>query len=184
MVMVGHLTSERNELAAALAAFRAESGRSLLDLVDESPVLLIFLRHFRCAYCAMALDHVSQLRTQIEAKGVRPVFVHLGSPERAKPYFDYYHLSDIERISNPEATLYQLPIFGLGRKNYVWHSLNPAVLAGWLKGAIFRYGIGIPKEDGDQMPGVFLLKDRKVAQAFRHRTIADKPDYLQLAGVR
>lgn len=174
-------SKEQAELAAALNGFRTETGRPLLELVDESPVLLIFLRHFRCAYCAMALDRVSQQRARIEAAGTRPVFVHLGSPERAKPYFDYYHLSDIERISNPDATLYQLPIFGLGRKNYVLHSLHPAVLAGWLKGAIFRYGIGIPIEDGDQMPGVFLLKDRKIAKAFRHRTIADEPDYLRLS---
>jgi hypothetical protein len=170
------------ELADALRAFPTETGRSLLELVDESPVLLIFLRHFRCAYCARALDRLSQVRGQVEAKGVRPVFVHLGSPERAKPYFDYYHLSDVERISNPDASLYQLPAFGLGRKNYILHSLHPAVWGGWLRGALFKYGIGVPTEDGDQMPGVFFLKDRKVVRAFRHRTIADEPDFLKLVG--
>jgi len=175
-------STEQMELVEALRAFPTESGRSLLDLVDESPVLLIFLRHFRCAYCAQALDRLSQVRGQVEAKGARPVFVHLGSPERAKPYFDYYHLSDVERISNPDASLYRHPAFGLGRKNYILHSLHPAVIAGWLKGAIFRYGIGVPVEDGDQMPGVFFLKDRKIVRAFRHRTIADEPDFLKLVG--
>lgn len=170
------------ELADALRAFRTETGRSLLDLVDESPILLIFLRHFRCAYCAQTLDRLSQVRGQVEAKGARPVFVHLGSPERAKPYFDYYQLSDVERISNPDASLYQLPAFALGRKNYILHSLHPAVLGGWLRGALFKYGIGVPKEDGDQMPGVFFLKDRKIVRAFRHRTIADEPDFLKLVG--
>ena len=176
------LTTEQTELAEALRPFYAETGRSLLDLVDESPVLLVFLRHFSCAFCAQTLDRVSQVRAQIEAKGARPVFVHLGSPERAKPYFDYYHLSDIERISNPDASLYQLPLFALGRKNYILHSLNPAVLLAWLKGSFFKYGIGLPKEDGDQMPGVFFLKNRKIARAFRHRTIADEPDYLKIVG--
>ncbi len=175
---------EQVELTESLNGIQTEAGRSLLELVDASSVLLIFLRHFRCAYCAMALDRVSRVRLQIEGMGVRPVFVHLGSPERAKPYFDYYHLADVERISDPEATLYQLPVFGLGRKNYLWHSLNPAVLAGWFKGALFRYGIGVPTEDGDQMPGVFLIRNRKIAKAFRHRTIADEPDYLRLAGAR
>src|SRR5580704_2249166 len=94
---------ERSNLTDSLREFHTETGRSPLDLVDESPVLLIFLRHFACAFCAQTLDRVSQVRRQIEAKGVRPVFVHLGSPERAKPYFDYYHLADIERISNPDA---------------------------------------------------------------------------------
>src|ERR1700691_1925586 len=110
-------STERSNLADSLHEFHTETGRSLLDLVDESPVLLIFLRHFACAFCAQALDQVSQLRPKIEAKGVRPDFVHLGSPERAKPYFDYYHLSEVERISNPEATLYQIAFFALSRTN-------------------------------------------------------------------
>jgi hypothetical protein len=175
-------SSERSDLADSWREFHAETGRSLLDLVDESPVLLIFLRHFACAFCAQALDRVSQVRQQIEAKGVRPVFVHLGSPQRAKPYFDYYNLSDVERISNPEATLYQLPVFALTRTNPFLHFLNLTVWKGWLKGAMFKYGIGMIKEDADQMPGVFFLKERKIVRAFRHRTIADEPDYLKLAG--
>jgi len=81
-------STDRSDLAGSLRGFHTETGRSLLELVDESPVLLVFLRHSGCAFCAMALDRVSQLRPQIEAKGIRPVFVHLGSPERAKPYFD------------------------------------------------------------------------------------------------
>jgi hypothetical protein len=174
--------TERSDLAESLREFHTETGRSLLDLADESPILLVFLRHFACAFCAQTLDRVSQVRSQIEAKGVRPVFVHLGSPERAKPYFDYYKLSNVERISNPEATLYQVPAFGLSRTNPYLHSLRPAVLLGWLKGALFKYGIGIIKEDGHQMPGVFFLKDRKIVRAFRHRTIADEPDYLKLVG--
>jgi hypothetical protein len=168
--------------AESIREFHTESSRSLLDLVDESPVLLIFLRHFSCAFCAMALDRVSQVRAQIEGKGVRPVFVHLGTPDRARPYFDYYHLSDVERISDPEATLYQLPAFALSRTNPFLHFLNPTVWKGWLKGALFKYGIGMIKEDAEQMPGVFFLKERKIVRAFRHRTIADEPDYLKLIG--
>jgi hypothetical protein len=175
-------STERSNLAESLREFHTETGRSLLDLVDESPVLLVFLRHFACAFCAQTLDRVAQVRRQIEAKGVRPVFVHLGSPERAKPYFDYYKLSDIERVSNPQATLYQVPAFGLSRKNPYLHSLHPAVLMGWLKGALFKYGIGRIREDAEQMPGVFFLKERKIVRAFRHRTIADEPDYLKLVG--
>jgi hypothetical protein len=175
-------SADQSSLADALREFHTETGRSLLDLVDESPVLLVFLRHFSCAFCAQALDRVAQVRTQIEARGARPVFVHLGSPERAKPYFDYYHLSDVERISNPEATLYQLPFFALSRTNPFLHFLNPTVWKGWLKGAMFKYGIGMIKEDAEQMPGVFFLKDRKILRAFRHRTIADEPDYLKLVG--
>jgi hypothetical protein len=182
MTTVAAQADERSSLADSLREFHTETGRSLLDLVDESPVLLVFLRHFACAFCAQALDRVSKVRSQIEAKGVRPVFAHLGTPERAKPYFDYYNLSDVERISNPEATLYQLPDFALSRTNPFLHSFNPTVWKGWLSGALFKYGIGMIKEDADQMPGVFFLKDRRIVRAFRHRTIADEPDYLKLAG--
>jgi len=174
--------AERLELADAFREFHTETGRSLLELVDESPVLLIFLRHFACAFCAQTLDRVSQVREQIAAKGARPVFVHLGSPQRAKPYFDYYHLSDVERISNPDATLYQLPAFALSRTNPYLHFLNLTVWIGWLKGAMRKYGIGLIQEDAYQMPGVFFLRDRKIVRAFRHRTIADEPDYLKLVG--
>lgn len=179
--MATGISTERSSLADSLRPFHAESGRPLLDLMDESPVLLVFLRHFGCAFCAMALDRVSQVRPRLAAMGVRPVFAHLGSPERAKPYFDYYKLSDVERISDPEATLYRLPAFALGRTSPFLQPFSLSVLKGWFKGAMFKYGIGLIREDGYQMPGVFLLKDGKIARAFRHRSIADEPDYLKLA---
>jgi hypothetical protein len=141
---------------------------------------LIFLRHFGCSFCRQTLDDVSRIRARIEGQGIRPVFVHLGSPERAKPYFDYYHLSDIERVSDPAASLYARPVFALPRKNVFSQFLVPAVWAGWLKGAIRKYGVGMIKEDADQMPGIFYLRDRAIVRAFRYKTIADQPDYLKL----
>ena len=45
---------------------------------------------------------------------------------------------------------------------------------------MFKYGIGMIREDGYQMPGVFFLKERRIARAFRHREISDEPDYLKL----
>ena len=88
--------AEQEQLVAVLREYRTEMGRSLLEVVDQSPVLLIFLRHFGCAFCRQALDQVAQIRDQVAARGAQPVFVHLGSPERAKPYFDYYQLSTVE----------------------------------------------------------------------------------------
>ena len=143
---------------------------------------LSFFATFRALFVRRLSTAFRKVRSQIEAKGARPVFVHLGTPERAKPYFDYYNLSDVERISNPQATLYQLPAFALSRTNPYLHFLNPTVWKGWLSGALFKYGIGMIKEDADQMPGAFFLKDRKIVRAFRHRTIADEPDYLKLVG--
>ena len=111
------VTDQDIEMAGVLQQYHTETGRTLLELVDDSPVLLIFLRHFGCSFCRQTLDDVSRIRALVETKGVRPVFVHLGSPERAKPYFDYYHLSDVERVSDPGATLYASSVFQLPRKN-------------------------------------------------------------------
>ena len=36
------------------------------------------------------------------------------------------------------------------------------------------------KEDADQMPGIFYLRERAIVRAFRYKTIADEPDYLKL----
>jgi peroxiredoxin len=170
------------ELADVLVEFRTESGRTMLELVDESPVLLMFLRHFGCAFCRQTLDQVSQIREQIAARGVRPVFVHMGTPERAKPFFDYYQLTDVERVSNPEATLYQHPVFHLSRQPVYMQLFTPAVLKSWFSGALKKYGLGGIHEDGQQMPGVFFLKERRIANVFHYKTIADEPDYLKLIG--
>jgi peroxiredoxin len=170
----------QTDVAAVLQQYRTESGRTLLELLDESPLLLIFLRHFGCSFCRQTLDDVSKLRSQIEAKAIRPVFVHLGTPERAKPYFDYYHLSDVERVSDPQASLYTQPLFDLARQSAFSHFLVAKVWKAWLQGAIRKHGFGMIKEDADQMPGIFFLRQRAIVRAFRYKTIADEPDYLKL----
>src|SRR5260370_37518658 len=108
-------TSCRGDVAKALASINTESGVSLLALVEASPVLLVFLRHFGCSFCRQAISDVADLKGELEKRGVRPVFVQLGTPERAKPFFDYYGIGEGERVSDPEAAVYQLPVFALRR---------------------------------------------------------------------
>jgi peroxiredoxin len=173
-------TGPENEMATMLASVHTESGADLLALAQASPVLLVFLRHFGCSFCRKAISDVAELGPELGKRGVRPVFVHLGTPEFAKVFFDYYGLNDVERVSDPGATVYQLPVFGLPRVNPMWHLVNPAVWAGWLKGALFKHGIGKIEGDGHQMPGLFFLKGPKIVRRFVYKTIADEPDYLKL----
>jgi hypothetical protein len=180
--MTASATGPIDEVAAALAAVRTESGANLLTLAEASPVLLIFLRHFGCSFCRKAISDVAELRPELERRGVQPVFVHLGTPELAKAHFDYYGLSNVERVNDPGAAVYRHPVFGLGRVNPWWHVVNPVVWAGWLKGAVFKHGIGKIQGDGHQMPGLFFLNGPKIVRRFRYRTIADEPDYLKLVG--
>jgi peroxiredoxin len=173
------VAASQSELVSLLRETQADSGKTLLELVDERPVLLIFLRHFGCSFCRQAIDDVSKVSAKLQERGAQPVFVHLGSPERAKPFFDYYQLSSVERISDPDRRLYRAPAFALARVSVV-KLFRPAVWMAWLKGAIYAHGIGLVKEDPFQMPGVFFLRDRRIVNLYRHRTIADRPDYLAL----
>lgn len=173
-------TQTLTELDKSLAAIHTETGATLLSLAESSPILLIFLRHFGCAFCRQAISDVADLSNHLAAQNVRPVFVHLGTPERAKPFFDYYHLETVERISDPTAELYRQPPFDLSRQPLIRQFFSPKVWFAWLSGAIFKHGVGKVQEDANQMPGIFFLKNRKIARTFRYKTIADQPDYRRL----
>ena len=170
----------REEVAAALVVVTTESGANLLGLAEASPVLLIFLRHFGCSFCRQTISDISDLSGEMQERGVRPVFVHLGTPAIAKAHFDYYGLSDVERVHDPQARLYQNPVFGLGKERVASQVFKPAVIAGWLKGAIFKHGIGTIQSDGEQMPGIFFLRGLEIVREHVHKTIADEVDYRAL----
>jgi len=171
---------QSDEVRELLASIRTESGRSLLELAEESPVLLVFLRHFGCSFCRKAISDVAELRGELKRRGVRPVFVHLGPSDLAKVYFEYYGIGDVERINDPEAAIYRSPVFQVGRQNVWLQLVTPKVVIGWLKGTIFKHGIGKIEGDGDQMPGIFFLKGATIVRRFIYKTIADEPDYLKL----
>jgi hypothetical protein len=168
------------EIRAALGMVTTESGANLLALTEATPVLLVFLRHFGCSFCRQTISDISDLQAEMKERGVRPVFVHLGTPEIAKAHFDYYKMSDVERVHDAQATLYQHPVFGLGKEDAVAQIFKPAVLLGWLKGTIFKHGIGKIQGDGNQMPGVFYLRGAEIVREHVHKTIADHVDYLGL----
>jgi hypothetical protein len=177
---MGMKSRSREDVAAALSGVTTEAGTNLLALTEASPVLLIFLRHFGCSFCRQTINDIADLRGEMQERGVRPVFVHLGTPEVAKAHFDYYRLSEVERVHDPQARLYQHPVFGLSRVSPFAQLFKPAVLAGWLKGAIFKHGIGTIQGDGEQMPGVFFLRGPQIVREHVHKTIADKVDYRAL----
>ena len=62
MYLEADIRDRQEEIATAFADVRAESGRTLLELVDAGPVLLVFLRHFGCSFCRQAIDDVSRCR--------------------------------------------------------------------------------------------------------------------------
>jgi hypothetical protein len=144
------------EIGQALASIHTESGAGLLALAEASPVLLVFLRHFGCPFCRQMISDVSDLRGELEMRGVRPVFVHQGTPEVAQATFDYYRIGEVERIHDPQAAIYRQPVFMLGRLSPAKQMLKPAVWLGWLKGTIRKYGIEEVQGDSPRWPVYFF----------------------------
>jgi len=87
-------------------------------------------------------------------------------------------LADLPRICDRNRDLYRA--FGL-KRGVIFRLFGWTVLRrGLMEGALFDYGFGFPQVDPTQMPGVFLIDDCEIARRFRHRSPADRPDYLEL----
>ncbi|BDC50283.1 hypothetical protein F183_A25990 [Bryobacterales bacterium F-183] len=167
-----------NTVARTLEEALTENGIPLVELVEESPVLLVFLRHAGCTFCREALSDISISRDRIEGDGVKIVLVHLGDRAEMKKVVARYGLSDLERICDPEHKLYGA--FGLKRGTWA-RVYGPKV---WLRGLIagmFRgHGFDWPAADYTQMPGVFYIDKGLVLKSYRHKTAADRPCYEDL----
>lgn len=161
-----------------LDRYVTQDGRTLASLSNESPVLLVLLRHLGCTFCRETLADLAARRREIESAGARIVFVHMGVDEQAKYLFERYRLEDLSRISDPEATLYRalglpraslLQVYGPG----MWQHVIQSVL-------LDGHGMGQIVGDRFQMPGAFLIHHEAVVGGFRHQRISDHPDYISI----
>ena len=159
-----------------LSLIITNKGHNLADLSTQSPVLLVFLRHFGCVYCKESLYDVSNKRKKFEVEGIKIILVHMADPETAENYFKEFGLQNIEHVSDPDCKNYA--IFGLVKGSFS----QLYGLKTWIRG--FEISVTKPNlpnikriGDGLQMPGIFLLRDSKVVERFVHNSIADKPNY-------
>ncbi len=160
---------------------RTQMGHTVEQLSHHGPVLVVFLRYFGCPFCREALADLAAGRQSIEAMGTRIVLVHMGSEPQAAVFFKRYRLEDLPRVSDPRRTVYRA--FGLGRADFL-KLLGPRI---WRRGAqaMLLGGHTQGRLGGDvlQLPGTFLLFHGQVLRSFRHRTVAERPNYMQLADV-
>ncbi|MBK7936544.1 MAG: redoxin domain-containing protein [Lewinellaceae bacterium] len=160
------------------------TGETVLQLADQQPVLLIFLRFFGCSFCREAISDIARRRKKLESRGLRIVFVHMAAtPEIAESFFKKYKLFPIDHIADPEKNFYRA--FGLGRG-------TPQQLFGlmnWIRGfqatVIEGHGAAASFQneelgDGFQMPGVFVLYKGEIRNSFIHRYAHDRPDYEEI----
>ena len=165
-------------VASLLEEITAESGRRFVDLALERPSLLLFLRHSGCTFCREALADVAAARAEIEAGGARVVLVHMGDRPELSLLLQKHGLEDLERICDPRQILYSA--FGLERGRVSQLFGLKVWWRGFVAGVLKGHGIGKASADTRQMPGVFLIDQGLIANHFRHRSAADRPEYTEL----
>jgi len=153
------------------------SDSPLRAFAADTPALVVFLRSFGCTFCREAMADVGKIKEEIRAAGAGIALVHGGTPEAATPWLAKYGLSDVTAISDPELAHYRA--FGLGRTG-VTSLVDPTV---WTRGAAcaISHGFGVQAPAMmRQLPGVFVVQNGEIRSEFRHRSPADRPDYLAL----
>jgi len=150
---------------------------SPLRALKDDPVLVVLLRSFGCTFCREAMADVAAVTPQLAAAGVRVAFVHGAPPQEAEPFFAKYRLTDVIRVSDPSLAHYRA--FGLGRTG-LQALVDPVV---WARGAVCALSHGFGAQPAGlmrQLPGVFVLKGNTIRAEYRHRSPADRPDYVSL----
>jgi hypothetical protein len=149
----------------------------LRGLAAARPTLVVLLRSFGCTFCREAMADVAAARHAIHDAGVNLAFVHGASSEEAAPWFAKYGLDDVMAVSDPERAHYKA--FSLGRTSAA-ALVDPTV---WSRGAVcaISHGFGVQTpEMMRQLPGVFVVQKDLILAEYRHRSPADRPDYLAL----
>jgi hypothetical protein len=157
---------------------RCQSGESLLSLSRRQPRLVVCLRHLGCTFCRESLADLGRLRLEIESSGTGIVLVHPTDDERAAALFADFGLDDLPRFADRDRILYQA--LGLSRGSFL-QLLGPRVIWRASVATLRGHRLGLKDGDARQMPGVFLVQDGRIVEAFRHRDVADKPDYQVIA---
>jgi hypothetical protein len=120
---------------------------------------------------------VSAAKESIRAAGAEIAFVHGATAAAAAPWFAKFGLRDVLAVSDPELAHYRA--FGLGSPG-AGALADPAL---WVRGAVcaLSYGFGAQTPVMmRQLPGVFLVRGDLVLAEYRHRSPADRPNYLSL----
>lgn len=163
-----------------LEEMRTNTGQTLMEVTFQTPVLLVFLRHFGCVFCKEALDDLAARRSEFERNGIRIVFVHMSDDVTAQEYFSKFNLEGVTYVCDPAQRYYSA--FGLHRGTFSQlYGLHT-----WMRGFKLKaqrgYELELAQKLGDstQMPGVFVLEEGQIKESFIHRYAADRPNYDRL----
>lgn len=150
---------------------------SPLQALTDKPALVVFLRSFGCTFCRQAIADIATAKTGIEAAGASIVFVHGATRDDADAWFAKYGMRGVAQVSDPGLAHYAA--FGLGRTGGL-ALVDPTV---WGRGAVCALSHGFGWQTSrmrGQLPGIFIVQGGSVLASYRHRSPADRPDYLRL----
>ena len=110
---------------------------------------------------------------------MRIVLVHMGEARELDKLLGKYQLSGLDLICDADQRLYD--VFGLKRGTFRQPLGWKVLWRGVFGGVMLRHGIGPARADASQLPGAFLIDRCAIVRSFRHRSAADRPDYVSLA---
>ncbi|QDT54688.1 AhpC/TSA family protein [Caulifigura coniformis] len=159
--------------------FRSVSGRTLQDISDEKPTLLVFLRHAGCTFCREALADLHARLGEIEALGSQVAIVYQESPEGMRPLIEKNDLARVEQFSDPDRSLYEAFQLQLGRVRQLFNFKT--LVRGFQAAITSGHGFGAVTSNVYQLPGAFLVHRGRVLREFRHQSASDRPNYSEMA---
>ncbi|MDX1679752.1 MAG: hypothetical protein R3242_03380 [Akkermansiaceae bacterium] len=164
-----------NNVAEVARDYELSDGTNLLEASKQTPLTLVFLRHFGCTFTRQILRGLENLKQEATQRGSRLVLVHMLRDGKEAKY-----LGDepaVASVSDPKCELYRA--FGLGNGGLL-ELFGPR---NWWLGirALFQgCGVGRLAGNGLQMPGAFVLHQGEILAAQRARTAGDLPDLPRL----
>jgi peroxiredoxin len=160
----------------SLSVIKTNKGNSLAELSDQSPVLLVFLRHFGCVFCKDSMHEISKRKEKFKKEGIKIVLVHMSDYATATSYFKKFNIQDLEQVSDEDCKYYAA--FGLVKGSFSQLFGLKTLIRGFEIAATKQMLPGLIRiGDGLQMPGIFLIKDGTIIDSFIHLNVADKPNY-------
>ncbi|WP_068467950.1 SelL-related redox protein [Candidatus Protochlamydia phocaeensis] len=150
--------------------------KTLMELSNQTPLLIVFLRYIGCPFCRQTLRHMMRQREALEKRGYQIIFIHMDNEQEAKSFFKRYGLEDFLTISDPDRHLYYA--FGLERHTLL-QLFHPYVGKEWIK-SLWTNGSGAIHSDPFQMPGMFVLYKGRITYFYRPDYVSEQPDYQDL----
>ena len=150
---------------------------TIADLSRQSPVLLVFLRHTGCTFCREAATLRKKGRTCLDGTQLLAILCSSICGTEMRSRDDVLPHPGLRCPGSTERSGYRLGL----RRGSLFALLHPRVRwRGCPQGGDLEEARLRRSGDVAQLPGVFLIRDGRVAIAHRHRFTSERPDYLGL----